>query len=290
MKTIYAVIPAIRTMEGEGFYVNRPFPTQTLNFFDPFLLLDEMGPSTVKPGEAKGAPDHPHRGFETVTYLLEGEFEHEDSAGNRGTIETGGVQWMTAGSGVVHSEMPSQKLQTNGGNLHGFQLWVNLPSKLKMSAPRYQEKKSKDLPVYEKEGVWIKVIAGNVFNIKADINTYTPILYWHIKIKSNSKVELPVPADYNLFAYLISGEGSFEENGEAMSGKQMIVFSEDDKNRILVENKSEEELNFLLLGGEPIGETVARYGPFVMNTKEEIYQAVEDYQTGKFVSIQRKSK
>jgi redox-sensitive bicupin YhaK (pirin superfamily) len=287
MKTIEAVIPAIRTMEGEGFYVNRPFPTQTLNFYDPFLLLDEMGPSEVKPGEAKGAPDHPHRGFETVTYLMEGEFEHEDSAGNRGTIETGGVQWMTAGSGVVHSEMPSRNMKVNGGKLHGFQLWVNLPAKLKMSPPRYQEKKSAELPVYNGDKVWIKVIAGDVFGVKAEINTYTPILYWHVKIQSGGKIELPVVENYNLFAYLISGKGIFEKEGDIISGKQMIIFSEENENSIFVENKSEEELNFLLLGGEPIGETVARYGPFVMNTKEEIYQAVEDYQTGKFAEIMR---
>lgn len=287
MKTIEAVIPAIRTMEGEGFYVNRPFPTQTLNFYDPFLLLDEMGPSEVKPGEAKGAPDHPHRGFETVTYLMEGEFEHEDSAGNRGTIETGGVQWMTAGSGVVHSEMPSRNMKANGGKLHGFQLWVNLPAKLKMSPPRYQEKKREELPIYEKDGVWIKVIAGNIFGVSAEINTHTPILYWHIKIQNGGKIELPVKENYNLFAYLISGKGIFEPGQREVSGKQMIIFSEDKGNSIIVENTSDEVLDFLLLGGEPIGETVARYGPFVMNTKEEIYQAVEDYQAGKMGFISR---
>jgi quercetin 2,3-dioxygenase len=287
MKTIEAVIPAVRTMEGEGFYVNRPFPTQILNFYDPFLLLDEMGPSVVKPGEAKGAPDHPHRGFETVTYLMEGEFEHEDSAGNRGTIETGGVQWMTAGSGVVHSEMPSRNMKANGGKLHGFQLWVNLPAKLKMSPPRYQEKKNEELPIYEKDKVWIKVIAGDVFSIGAEINTYTPILYWHVKIQPGGKIELPVPENYNVFAYLISGEGSFDPTQKPVTGKQMIIFSEKKGNRILVENISTELLNFLLLGGEPIGETVARYGPFVMNTKEEIYQAMEDYQNGKMGLIAR---
>ena len=287
MRTIKAIIPAIRTMEGEGFYVNRPFPTQTLNFYDPFLLLDEMGPSEVKPGEAKGAPDHPHRGFETVTYLMEGEFEHEDSAGNRGTIETGGVQWMTAGSGVVHSEMPSSNMKANGGKLHGFQLWVNLPAKLKMSPPRYQEKKREELPIYEKDGVWIKVIAGNIFGVNAEINTHTPILYWHIKIPQGGKMELPVAKNYNLFAYLISGKGIFEPGQREVSGKQMIIFSEDKGNSIIVENTSDEVLSFLLLGGEPIGETVARYGPFVMNTKEEIYQTVEDYQAGKMGIISR---
>jgi redox-sensitive bicupin YhaK (pirin superfamily) len=286
MKTIKTILPAKRTMEGEGFYVNRPFPTQTLNFYDPFLLLDEMGPSKVNPGEAKGAPDHPHRGFETVTYLIEGEFEHEDSAGNKGTIETGGVQWMTAGSGVVHSEMPSKKLLTEGGSLHGFQLWVNLPAKQKMSSPRYQEKKSSELPIYQKDGLWIKLIAGNVFGTYAEINTYTPILYWHVKIQPRSKVELPVDTGYNLFAYLISGEGIFESGQAPISGKQMIIFSENG-NSISVENSSSEVLEFLLLGGEPIGEAVARYGPFVMNTREEINEAMEDYQSGKMGLIHR---
>ncbi|HMV43656.1 MAG TPA: pirin family protein [Leptospiraceae bacterium] len=286
-KPITGIIAAQRTAEGEGFIVNRPFPTKFLNFYDPFLLLDEMGPTIYEKGEAKGAPDHPHRGFETVTYMIEGEGEHEDSAGNRGIIEAGGVQWMTAGKGVIHSEMPSRKIQEEGGKVHGFQLWVNLPSIAKMIPPKYQEKKSSEIPIYEGEGLWVKIIAGELFGVKAEIHTHTPILYWHVRLSKNKKIELPVPIDFNVFLYLIEGKGIFEANGQTLSGKQMIQFSNSKGESIYLENPSGENLDILVLGGKPLNEPVARYGPFVMNTQKEIEEAFSDYRNGNMGSIDR---
>src|SRR5690348_13842525 len=176
-RTVGHTIAAVRTVEGGGFVVHRPFPTRMLMDFDPFLLLDEMGPVDYAPGEAKGAPDHPHRGFETVTYALEGQFGHKDSAGHSGTLRAGDVQWMTAGAGVVHSEMPDPEFTRTGGRVHGLQLWVNLPRRDKMIAPRYQEIPSAQLPVVSNdEGtVTVKVIAGEAMGVRAVIETRTPI-------------------------------------------------------------------------------------------------------------------
>src|SRR5215831_11043000 len=177
LRGVARVIHSTETTEGEGFIVHRPFPTRALTDFDPFLLLDRMGPMDTSPGEAKGAPDHPHRGFETVTYMLEGEFEHSDSAGNKGKLAPGDVQWMTAGAGVVHSEMPSARIRKEGGKVHGFQLWVNLPKSDKMMRPRYQDVPAAKIPV-AKNGdgsVRAKVIAGEAFGVHAVIDTRTPI-------------------------------------------------------------------------------------------------------------------
>src|SRR5258705_5184184 len=157
IRTVSGIINSVETLEGGGFLVHRPSPTYALADFDPFLLLDEMGPIDLRPGEAKGAPDHPHRGFETVTYVLEGGFEHEDSAGNAGKLAAGDLQWMTAGAGVVHSEMPSRELQSRGGRVHGVQLWVNLPRADKMMAPRYQQVPGASIPVAEADGVHLRV-------------------------------------------------------------------------------------------------------------------------------------
>jgi redox-sensitive bicupin YhaK (pirin superfamily) len=207
-RSVSRIINSIKTTEGGGFIVNRSFPTNSLLDFDPFLLLDEMGPKNWKPGEAKGAPDHPHRGFETVTYMLEGRFEHKDSRGNSGRLGPGDVQWMTAGTGVVHSEMPDKEFVQSGGNLHGFQLWVNLPQRDKMIKPHYQDIPSSKIPIAETEddAVKVKVIAGEALGAHAVIETRTPILYLHFTLQPEAKVVQSVPKEYNTFAYVIKGK------------------------------------------------------------------------------------
>src|SRR5689334_15658462 len=176
IRSVTRIVSSIRTREGGGFIVHRPFPTQMLMDFDPFLLLDEMGPVDYAAGQAVGAPDHPHRGFETVTYLLDGEFEHEDSAGNRGKLTPGDIQWMTAGRGVIHSEMPSARIRRDGGRVHGFQLWVNLPARDKMTAPCYQDVSAADLPIAKTPDgkATVKVIAGEALGVTARVETRTP--------------------------------------------------------------------------------------------------------------------
>ena len=284
-RTIERTYPAVRTTEGGGFIVHRPFPTRMLMDFDPFLLLDEMGPIDYAPGEAKGAPDHPHRGFETVTYVLEGQFGHKDSAGHSGTLHAGDVQWMTAGAGVVHSEMPDPEFVRSGGRVHGLQLWVNLPRSDKMIAPRYQEMPSARIPVAtSKDGqVSVKVIAGEALGVAAAIETRTPILYQHFTLQPGAQIVHAVPANYRVFAYALSGKGFYGEARREVGARQMVVFGNDGETVTLA--AGEEPLEVLLLGGVPLKEPVVRYGPFVMNTEDEIRQAVTDYQAGRMGQI-----
>jgi quercetin 2,3-dioxygenase len=284
-RSIERTVPAIRTVEGGGFIVHRPFPTRLLMDFDPFLLLDEMGPIDYAPGEAKGAPDHPHRGFETVTYVLEGQFGHKDSAGHSGNLLQGDVQWMTAGAGVVHSEMPDPAFVRSGGRVHGLQLWVNLPKRDKMTAPHYQEIPSASMPVGVSEDgrVRVKVIAGEALGVKAAIETRTPILYQHFSLEAGASVVHPVPRDFRVFAYALSGTGLYGADKQPIPAQQMIVFSEDGGTIALA--AGDEPLEVLLIGGVPLKEPIVRYGPFVMNTEEEIRQAVIDYQAGRMGAI-----
>jgi quercetin 2,3-dioxygenase len=284
------IINSVRTIEGERFVVNRVFPTQTLSNLDPFQLLDEMGPVDLAPGEAKGAPDHPHRGFETVTYMLEGRFEHKDSHGHSGKLNPGDVQWMTAGSGVVHSEMPKEQFARSGGRMHGFQLWVNLPRRYKMARPRYQEIPSSKIPVaVTADGkVTVKVIAGEALGRRAAIDTRTPIMYLHFTLQPGSEITQPVPSTFNAFAYVVKGEGHFGRNQKIAQRGQMVSFSKDG-DIVLIKNPMSSEpsspLDILLIAGVPLNEPVARYGPFVMNKPEEIIQAIEDYRNGKMGKI-----
>jgi quercetin 2,3-dioxygenase len=288
IRSISGIVSSVETLEGEGFLVHRPFPTYALSDFDPFLLLDEMGPKELEPGEAKGAPDHPHRGFETVTYMLDGRMQHKDSQGNAGKLTPGDVQWMTAGSGVVHSEMPDDEFAKKGGRLHGFQLWVNLPRKEKLTRPRYQEIPASKIPSRQTEDglVSVKVIAGEALGAKAVIETRTPIMYLHFSLKPAGRIAQPVPAEYNGFAYVISGEGRFGLERDRAGRGQMVMFG-NDGNEVLIENAKESEttLEVLLIAGVPLSEPVVRYGPFVMNSREEIYQAVEDYRNGRMGEI-----
>jgi quercetin 2,3-dioxygenase len=283
VRPVTAVVDAIETLEGGGFLVHRPFPTATLDMVDPFLLLDEMGPTEVAPGEGIGAPDHPHRGFETVTYMLEGEFEHRDSAGNHGVIHTGDVQWMTAGSGVVHSEMPGAVLQRDGGRSHGLQLWVNLPRAAKMTEPRYQDLRSADIPTVVGDGFEAKVIAGEALGVVGPASTHVPIVYVHARVGDGATLDLAVPSDANAFAYVLSGSGEFGPAGRAGTRSQLVVFrSGGDGIRI---RGGAGGLDVIVLAGRPLREPVVRYGPFVMNTKAEIVEAFDDYQSGKMGRI-----
>ena len=285
-RSVLQVINAKTTFEGEGFLVHRAFPNGSLREFDPFLLLDEMGPIEISPGDAKGAPDHPHRGFETVTYMIDGVFEHKDSQGHSGKIKSGDVQWMTAGSGVIHSEMPEKEFVQKGGTLHGFQLWVNLPKKDKMMNPRYQELPSKKIPIVQRDGVQVKVIAGESMGEKAIIETRTPIMYLHFTIQPNAQIKQTIPLNYNAFAYIINGKGLFGDKQISAHSEQIILF-EQDGNEITIKASNDTllPLDVLLIAGIPLGEPIARYGPFVMNTEGEIKQAILDYNTGKMGKI-----
>lgn len=280
-RSVSGIITSIETLEGEGFLVHRPFPTYALADYDPFLLLDEMGPKNLAAGEAKGAPDHPHRGFETVTYMLEGRMQHKDSKGNAGKLTPGDVQWMTAGAGVVHSEMPEPEFARQGGTLHGFQLWVNLPKRDKMTQPRYQEIPAAKIPVATSADglVKVRVIAGESLGVRAVIETRTPIMYLHFTLQPGASLIQRMESSYNGFAYVISGNGLFGVDKEKATRGQMVMFERDGE-QVLIDNNEDEELEVLLIAGVPLNEPVARYGPFVMNTREEIYQAVEDYRNG----------
>lgn len=282
-RSVMSIVTATRQQEGGGFYVRRPFPTTALDLVDPFLLLDHMEPTQLAPGEAKGAPDHPHRGFETVTYLLEGSMVHRDSAGNSGTLNPGDVQWMTAGSGVIHSEMPSAELLNKGGRLHGFQIWINLPRHDKMVAPRYQDTPSEKIPVaISSDGrLTVKVIAGESLGINAVIKTHTPIVYLHVNMEPNSHFQQPVPRDYNAFAYVI--QGKLMSAGQSADADQLMLFACDGE-RLLFDT-ADSAADFLLLAGQPLNEPIARHGPFVMNTKSEIVQAIDDFNSGRFGQI-----
>jgi redox-sensitive bicupin YhaK (pirin superfamily) len=287
-RTVAGVVNSIETLEGGGFLVRRPFPTASFSEFDPFLLLDEMGPMEVAPGEAKGAPDHPHRGFETVTYLLSGDMEHKDSRGHAGRLRPGDVQWMTAGAGVVHAEMPSRQFARTGGRMHGFQLWVNLPKRDKMMNPRYQEIPNSQIPKATSADGLVKmsVIAGEAMGAKAVIETRTPIIYLHYRIEPGGAATQQVPAAYNAFAYVVEGEGLFGAESERALDGQMVLFAQDgDEVRIENPVDAKATLEVLLIAGVPLNEPVARYGPFVMNTEVEVRQAIEDYRLGRMGTI-----
>lgn len=288
-RRIEHVITAHRQLEGGGFVVRRPFPTEGLALVDPFLLLDEMGPADYGPGEAKGAPDHPHRGFETVTYMLEGQFEHEDSAGNKGAIAAGDVQWMTAGSGVVHSEMPSGEIRDRGGRIHGFQVWVNLPARDKMMTPRYQEVPAARIPqATSRDGrAQVRVIAGEALGVRAVIDTRTPIVYQDWKLQPGAVVEQPLAEGHHAFAYVFEGRAEVGSDGQSLADGQLGLLGPGESVRLAVSSGAPVGARLLLLAGQPLHEPVARYGPFVMNTESEIRQALSDYRSGRFAQIQR---
>lgn len=282
-RKILQIITSQSTVEGGGFKVRRPFPTQHVDHIDPFLLLDEMGPADYAPHKAVGAPSHPHRGFETVTYLLSGAMVHEDSIGTRAVIKPGGVQWMTAGSGVIHSELPTDDMMALGGRMHGFQLWVNLSADRKMIPPRYQgydanELAQTDLP----NGGLLKVVAGTVLGVTGPVETTSPMTYAHAVMQANETIEWIPDASHTALVHVFDGEVTVNDQ-KVVSG-QMVVFERSTGTvKISTDVANVESAQVLILGGAPLNEPVVRYGPFVMNTRQEIVDAVNDYQNGVLV-------
>lgn len=255
--------------EGFGAVVRRSIGRFELKYFDPFLVLDEFSISAPA-----GFPDHPHRGFETVTYMLQGAVVHEDFEGHKGTIEEGDLQWMTAGRGIVHSEMPAAE-----GTQKGLQLWINLSSKDKMIEPRYQEMMSKDIPEAVKDGVKVRVIAGESMGMKSPVYTRTPTMYLDFTLKPGAHFQQPIPSTWNAFVYILEGKGVFgSSRSSPVTAHHALLLGYGDGLQVW-NNSSSEELRFILVGGEPLGEPVVQYGPFVMNTQEEIDQTFEDYES-----------
>ena len=279
-RSLASIVPTHRLLEGGGFPVRRPAALGRLT--DPFLLLDEMGPVDWPPGEAIGAPAHPHRGFETVTYLLEGRICHSDSAGNAGELGPGGVQWMTAGGGVIHSGLPHPEFLESGGVMHGFQIWVNLPAKDKMMEPRYQDIPADEIPVAESDDglVRARVVAGECLGASAVIETVIPIVYIHLTIQPGGSLVQPLDEGLNGIIYCFGGELNIED--DSVSDGQMAILSEGDSVAISVAEDADGAAEALLLAGQPLNEPIARHGPFVMNTEEELRQAFTDYQSGNF--------
>ena len=281
-RPVTRVADAQRTLEGGGFPVRRPFPVAGFSHFDPFLLIDHLGPVTWEPGAALGAPDHPHRGFETVTYVLQGENEHRDSFGNSDILRSGDVQWMTAGGGVIHSEMPTPAFRKAGGVQQAFQIWINLPAADKMMTPRYQTLRADQIPVATSgDGqVTARVIAGESLGVSARIDTRVPIQMLHFTIAPGGAVDQSVPAGQSGLVYVFKGaarvgSASVKEGQAALLGAGNSI-------SLSVSESATGTAEILLLSGKPINEPVARYGPFVMNTRQEIEQAFEDYRSGRF--------
>jgi len=252
--------------EGDGAVVRRSIGRPELKNLDPFLMLDEFAVSPPA-----GFPDHPHRGFETVTYMLQGSFTHQDFAGHKGTIGPGDVQWMTAGRGIIHSEMP-----VGEGTQTGLQLWINLSSKDKMIEPRYQELLSEDIGRAEKDGAEVRVIAGESMGVQSPVYTRTPTMFLDFTLRPKAQLHQTIPESWNSFVYIIEGEGVFGSlNASSVAAHHVLVLSPGDG--FSVWNKSSKPLRFVLIGGQPINEPVVQYGPFVMNTQDEIDQTIEDY-------------
>lgn len=275
-RTIVQQLPGMPTSDGAGVKLTRIIGTPQLDMLDPFLMLDCFESDDADDYVA-GFPTHPHRGFETVTYLLNGRMRHKDNAGNEGVIEPGGVQWMTAAKGILHSEMPEQE----EGLLKGFQLWVNLPAKAKMGEPEYQEFPPESTPLEHREnGIEIRVIAGetNQGTVGPVINQHTYPTYMDVSLPANTDFEQALATDHNAFIYVIEGEVAVESD-EKVSAKNLAILSKGDNVSVTSGDKG---ARLLLIAGKPLNESVARMGPFVMNTQAEIRQAVEDFHSGKF--------
>ncbi|MBL8204564.1 MAG: pirin family protein [Blastocatellia bacterium] len=264
------------TSDGAGVKINRIIATRELDYLDPFLLLDHFGSDNPNDYIA-GFPMHPHRGIETVTYMLKGSVTHRDSMGNVGTIHTGDIQWMTAGGGIMHEEMP----HASADGMAGFQLWVNLPAKLKMTKPRYQEVAANNIPVVEKDGAKILVIAGEVEGVKGAVSEiYAEPSYLDVTLEAQKTFTHAIPRGHTVFAYLFAGNATFDDSGNAIASPMLAVFEDGDAVQI---KAGDETARFILVSGKPLHESVARYGPFVMNTRAEIERAILDLRHGTFV-------
>jgi redox-sensitive bicupin YhaK (pirin superfamily) len=281
-RPVVRVVGSHAGTEGAGVPIRRVFPGKlAISDADPFLLLDHAGPTLNGPGEAKGAQWHPHRGFETVTYILDGELAHQDTTGGGGVIGEGETQWMTAGGGILHEELPTERLYRNGGLFHAVQLWVNLPPTLKMTTPRYQSitKGSLRLLTSDDGGTLIRLIAGHVGGFDGPGVTFTPIAYSHASLAPGAQLRLPWRAAYSAFAYVLAGRGGVGDEGRPLEDGQLAVFGPGD--HVVVTANRAGSLEVLLLGGVPIGAPIYHYGPFVMNTRDQITQTLEDYQAGR---------
>ena len=293
VRPVLKIVDAPRMLEGEGFEVRRAFAALDLRLADPFLLLDHMGAVEYAPGEAKGAPDHPHRGFETVTYMMDGALEHRDSNGGGGLITDGATQWMTAGAGIVHSELPTEEIVVGGGLFHGVQLWVNLPAAQKWSPAQYQDIEADRVALIASHdaGAVVRLIAGDLGEVAGPGNTRTPITYAHASVSPGARLVTPWRAEFNALAYVLVGHGLAGPERQPIREGQLAVFGPGDAIELAgaeVQDGRSERLEVVLLGGQPIGEPIAWHGPFVMNTREELYQAVEDYHAGRMGRIPAK--
>ena len=284
-RPVLAVTTAPSALEGEGFPVRRAFAGVDLRALDPFIHMDQMGEVDYGPGEPKGTPWHPHRGFETVTYIIDGTFRHQDSNGGGGLITNGDTQWMTAGGGILHIEAPPPELVVSGGLFHGIQLWVNLPARLKMTQPRYQDIRARQVALLSSAdgGALLRVIAGSFGGHDGPGITHTPISLVHATVSAGAQVRLPWPARFNSLAYVLAGSGTVGAEKRPIRMGQLAAFGAGDAITFAAGPKA--DMDILLLGGEPIREPVATYGPFVMNTRAELVQAFEDYQAGRLGSI-----
>jgi hypothetical protein len=285
-RAVRSVTTAPRGLEGEGFPVRRAFAGVSLADLDPFVHLDQMGEVEYAPGEPKGTPWHPHRGFETVTYMIDGVFEHQDSHGGGGTITNGDTQWMTAGAGILHIETPPEWLVTSGGLFHGFQLWVNLPAADKFIAPAYQDLRAGEVALLTSHdgGALLRLIAGDLAGHRGPGSTHTPMTMIHATIHPGSEVHLPWRADFNALVYLLGGRGRFGSDRRPAGAGNLVVFGPGDSFTIAADDTQESrslDLDVLILGGRPIRERIAKYGPFVMNDEAGIRQALEDYEAGR---------
>ncbi|WP_248963972.1 pirin family protein [Sphaerisporangium perillae] len=289
-RPVRAVTTAPSGFEGEGFPVRRAFAGINYRHLDPFIMMDQMGEVDYQPGEPKGTPWHPHRGFETVTYIIDGIFDHQDSNGGGGTITNGDTQWMTAGSGLLHIEAPPEHLVMSGGLFHGLQLWVNLPAKDKMMPPRYQDIRGGTVQLLTSPdgGALLRVIAGELDGHKGPGITHTPITMIHATLAPGAEIALPWREDFNALAYVLAGRGSVGPEHRPIRLGQTAVFGSGSSLTVRADEQQDSNapnLEIVLLGGQPIREPMAHYGPFVMNTREELQQAFEDFQKGRLGTI-----
>jgi len=285
-RPVRTITSAPSAYEGEGFPVRRAFAGVSMADLDPFVHMDQMGEVDYAPGEPKGTPWHPHRGFETVTYMIDGTFQHQDSHGGGGVITDGATQWMTAGAGILHIETPPEQLVISGGLFHGIQLWVNLPSADKFVPPRYQSLEGESVTLLSSEdgGALLRVIAGDVAGHDGPGDTHTPIAFVHATIAPGATLHLPWRPDFNALVYVLAGRGTVGATATAIRLGQLAVFGPGDQITIAADATQDShtpELEVLVLGGRPIGEPVAAYGPFVMNTRDELVQAFDDFRAGK---------
>jgi len=289
-RPVLTVTTAPRGFEGEGFPVRRAFAGVDLRALDPFIHMDQMGEVEYPPGEPKGTSWHPHRGFETVTYMIDGEMQHADSHGGGGLISGGDTQWMTAGGGILHIETPPEHLVVSGGLFHGLQLWVNLPAAQKLAAPRYQDITGNKVTLLNSEdgGALVRVIAGEVTGHKGPGSTYTPITLVHATLEPGATLTLPWRPDFNALVYALGGDGTVGSTRRPLTAGQLAVYGAGDTITLAAAARQDSRsagLDVFILGGQPIREPVAAYGPFVMNTRAELVQAFDDYQAGRLGAI-----